>query len=143
MLKIRQSAAWLALAGLLISGTCAAGSDIPNLVGTWTVQSEGGVLALPGGPRANIHHQGEFSTFTGEAVVTKQEGRIVHGVISSPRAKERFIGAISMDNKHFYVADEDGTLEGEIVDNDKLYTAYHHVTPTDTVIGIGIWTRKQ
>ena len=80
MLKIRQSAAWLALAGLLISGTCAAGSDIPNLVGTWTVQSEGGVLALPGGPRANIHHQGE---------------------------------------------------------------SYHHVTPTDTVIGIGIWTRKQ
>jgi hypothetical protein len=95
------------------------------------------------GPRENIHHQAEFSKFKGEAVVTKQEDHIVHGVITSPRAKENFIGAITMDNKQFFYADQDGILDGDFVDNDKLYTVYRHVTPSDTVIAIGVWTRKK
>jgi hypothetical protein len=142
MLTTRPSTISLVLAGLLMGGTCTAASDIPNLVGTWVVESEGGVLALPGGPRVNIHQRGEFSKLKGEAVVTKQEGRIVHGVFTSPRAKEQFIGAITMDNKRFYFADEDGMMEGDFIDNDKLNIVYRHVTPTDTVIGVGTWTRK-
>jgi hypothetical protein len=142
MLTTRQSTFSLVLTGLLMGGTCSAASDIPNLVGAWVVESEGGVLALPGGPRVNIHQSGEFSKLKGEAVVTKQEGRIVHGVFTSPRAKEQFIGAITMDNKRFYFADEDGMMEGDFIDNDKLNIVYRHVTPTDTVIGVGTWTRK-
>ncbi len=47
-----------------------------------------------------------------------------------------------MDNKRFYFADEDGMLEGDFIDNDKLNIIYRHTTPTDTVIGVGTWTRK-
>ena len=142
MFTARKSTIWLILAGLLMGGACSAASDIPNLVGTWMVEAEGGVLALTSGPREHIHHKGEFSKLKGEAVVTKQEGRIVHGVFTSPRAKESFIGAITMDNKRFYFADEDGMLEGDFIDNDKLNIIYRHTTPTDTVIGVGTWTRK-
>ncbi len=87
MFTARNSTIWLILAGLLMGGACSAASDIPNLVGTWMVETEGGVLALTNGPREHIHHKGEFSKLKGEAVVTKQEGRIVHGVFTSPRAK--------------------------------------------------------
>ena len=143
MLTARQSLFWLVLAGLLMSGSCFAGSDIPNMVGTWVVESEGGVLAAASGPRERIHHKGEFSTLKGELVVVKQEGRIVHGIFSSPRAKEKFIGAITMDNKRFVYADEDGFLEGDFIDNVKLNIVYRHVTPTDTVIGVGTMTREK
>lgn len=143
MLTSRQFTFWLVLAALLFGSTCSSASEIPNLVGTWVVETEGGVLDLVGGPRETVHHSGEFSKLKAELEVTKQEGRIVHGVFTSPRAKERFIGAISMDNKRFYYADEDGMMDGEFVENNKMNIVYRHVTPTDTVIGVGSMSRKQ
>ncbi len=143
MLTTRHCTFWLVLTGLLMGGTYSFAADIPYLVGNWVVETEGGVLASPSGPRENIHHSGEFSKLKGELVVTKQEGRIVHGVFTSPRAQENFIGAITMDNQRFFYADEDGMMEGDFVDNDKLNVVYRHVTPTDTVIGVGSMNRKQ
>lgn len=134
---------WLALtAGLLVSGAPAADPEIPNLVGTWIVEAEGGVLTRDTKPRENIHHRGEFSTLKGEAVIDQQQGRIFHGTFTSPRDRESFIGGITMDNKRIIFADEDGMLEGEIRSADRIEVTYRHVTPTDTVIGVGTFTRK-
>jgi hypothetical protein len=127
---------------LLGTGLCLADSGIPNLVGTWTVKTEGGVLSKGGDPGAKTHHSGDFSTLTAEAVVTKQQGRVLHGTFKSPKATENFIAVIGMDNKSFYYADEDGFLEGKI-SKDKLDVVYRHVTPTDTVVGVGTWTRRK
>ena len=128
---------------LLGTGVCLADSGIPNLVGTWIVNAEGGVIAKGDAPGAKTHHSGEFSTLTAEAVVTKQQGRVLHGIFKSPKATENFVAVIGTDNKSFYYVDEDGFIDGKIISKDKLDVVYRHVTPTDSVIGVGTWTRKK
>jgi len=128
---------------MLWTGNCLADSAIPDMVGVWTVKAEGGVLAKDGAPRLKTHHSGIFSTITAKAVVMQQQGRVLYGVFSSLKATENFIAVIGMDNKSFYYADEDGTLEGKIVSKDRMDVIYRHVTASDTVIGAGTWTRKK
>jgi hypothetical protein len=128
---------------LLGVGTCFADANIPDLVGTWTVQADGGVLKKVEAPRAKTHHSGEFSTLKAEADVTKQQGRVVYGTFKSHHSTEKFVAVISMDNKNFYYADEDGFMEGNIVSKDRMNVIYRHVTADDTVVGVGTWTRKK
>jgi hypothetical protein len=131
------------LAFLLGTATCFADSGIPNLVGTWTVQAEGGVILKGAIHGAKTHHRGEFSTLKAEAVVTKQQGRVLHGIFKSQRAAEKFVAVIAEDSKSFYLADEDGFVEGQISSNDKINVIYRHSTPADTVVAVGTWTRKK
>jgi hypothetical protein len=144
MLKMKRSAVIITVFVFLLgTGTCFAESAVPNMVGTWTVKAEGGVLVKGNASGSKTHHSGEFSTLTAEAVVTKQQGSVLRGIFKSPKATENFIAVIGPDNKRFYYADEDGTMEGRIVSKDKMEMIYRHVTPSDTVVGIGIWTRKK
>lgn len=131
------------MAFLVGASLCFAESGIPNLVGTWSVKAEGGVITKGGASGSKTHHSGEFSTITAEAVVTKQQGRVLHGTFTSSKATESFIAVISMDNKSFFYSDEDGFLEGRLVNKDKINAVYRHVTPADTVVGVGTWTRKK
>jgi len=128
-----------------LAGTslCFAESGIPNLVGTWSVKANGGVITKGGAPGAKTHHSGQFSTISGEAVVTKQQGRVLHGTFTTSKATESFIAVIGMDNKGFFFADEDGSINGQIVNKDKINAVYRHVTATDTVVAVGTWTRKK
>ncbi|MCX5817809.1 MAG: hypothetical protein NTX75_16470 [Proteobacteria bacterium] len=128
---------------LLGSGICFADSNIPNLVGAWTVKAEGAVLVKGGAPGPKTHHSGEFSVLTAEAIVTKQQGRVLRGTFKSPRATEDFIAIIGTDNKSFYYADEDGFMEGKIINKDRIDMIYRHVSPSDTVVAVGTWTRKK
>ena len=41
------------------------------------------------------------------------------------------------------IADEDGFVDGDIVDDDRINVIYRHVSETDTVIGVGTLTRKK
>lgn len=131
------------MAFLVSASFCFAESGIPNLMGTWSVKAEGGVITKGGATGAKTHHSGEFSALTAEAVVTKQQGRVLHGTFTTPKATESFIAVIGMDNKSFFFSDEDGFLEGKIVNKDKINAVYRHVTPTDTVVAVGTWTRKK
>ncbi|MCX5883631.1 MAG: hypothetical protein NTU74_18100 [Deltaproteobacteria bacterium] len=131
------------MAFLVGASLCFAESGIPNLVGTWSVKAEGGVITKGGASGSKTHHSGEFSTITAEAVVTKQQGRVLHGTFTSSKATESFIAVIGMDNKSFFYSDEDGFLEGRLVNKDKINAVYRHVTPADTVVGVGTWTRKK
>lgn len=131
------------LALLSGAGVCSAGSAIPDLVGTWIVEAEGALLLAGKDPAPKVHHAGEFSMLTAEAVVTKQQGRVLHGIFKSPKATENFVAVIGMDGRSFYFADEDGTLQGTIVSEDKIEVVYHHVSRTETVIAVGTWTRKK
>ncbi len=131
------------LAVLLGAGICLAEPGIPNLMGTWIVKADGGVVSKGSSPGAKTHHSGEFSTLTAEATVTKQQGRVLHGTFKSPKATEGFVAVIGNDNKSFYYADEDGLIDGKIVNKDKLEVVYRHVSSADTVVAVGIWTRKK
>ena len=144
MLKMKRTALMIAILFILVmTGICFAESTVPNLVGTWIVNAEGGVLVKGSSPTSKTHHSGEFSTLTAEAVITKQQGRLLHGTFKSQKAAEGFIAVIGLDNKSFYYADEDGTMEGRIINKNKMEVIYRHVTPSDTVVGIGTWTRKK
>jgi hypothetical protein len=50
---------------------------------------------------------------------------------------------IGLDNTTFALADEDGLMDGDIVNADRLNVIYRHVSETDTVVGVGTWTRKK
>ena len=54
---------------------------------------------------------------------------------------ENFVGAIGLDNKTLYCSYEQGFLEGKIIDKDTIQIVYRHVTPTDSVVAVGVWTR--
>lgn len=119
-------------------------SQIPDLVGAWKVTAEGGVLLKGAGEGPKTPHRGAFSTMTAEWVVTKQQGRVFHGTITSQwGGSERFICVISPDNKNFHCADEDGFVDGKIVDRDKIETVYRHATAVDTVVAVGVISRQR
>jgi hypothetical protein len=141
MKKIVVSA--LVWAFLFGTGLCLAESTIPNLVGTWDVKSEAGTLFRGTTPGAWTHHTAPRSALTAVAVFTKQEGRILHGTFTSPRATENFVAVIGLDNKTLYYADHDGFLDGTLISNDKIQSIYRHVTQSDTVVALGTWTRRK
>ena len=145
-MKMTQSIGVLCIALAVFLGGAKIGcadSQIPNLVGTWVVKAEGAVLQRGAGYGVKTHHKGEFSTLTAEAVVEKQKGPVLHGTFTSPRATEKFVAVIGPDNRTFSYADEDGFVDGRIVDKDTIQITYRHVTPVDTVVATGVWTRKK
>ena len=125
------------------TGVCFADSSIPNLLGIWTVKSEAAFMTKGSAPGAWTHHTKALSALTAEAAVTKQEGRILYGTFTSPRATENFIAVIGLDNKSIYYADQDGFMDGNLVDKDTMQVVYRHVSSVDTVVALGIWTRKK
>lgn len=115
---------------------------LPNLTGTWTVNTQGASIQKSDTAGQWTHISGQYSPLTARAVVTEQKDRVLHGIITAPMGKdESFIGVIGVDNKSFHYADHDGTLEGQIVSNDLINVVYRQVTANDTVVGIGTWTR--
>ena len=109
----------LALAGVttLISAgawtAVLAAPGIPNLIGTWTVAGKGAVLCKVEASRCKTHHHGDFSDLNAVAQITKQQGRVFHGVFKSKHATERFVGTLGHDNATLYIVDEDGFTDGE------------------------------
>jgi hypothetical protein len=128
---------------LLSTGICLAEPDIPNLVGTWAVQSEGAYLSKGGEPGTWSHYREGANTLTAELVVTKQQGRVFYGTFTSKLATENLAGVIGWDNKTFYLVDQDGFTDGNIVSNNKMTCIYRHVGDKDSVVAAGIMTRKQ
>jgi len=133
-----------ALVIVLVGSICMAGSDVPNLVGTWILKSEAGVLTKSGNePRKGTHPVGRFTSVAGEIVVKEQKGRVLHGTFTTPRLTENFVAVISPDNKGFYYADHDGLLDGRFVDKDTIEYVYRHVSDVDSVAASGFMTRKK
>jgi hypothetical protein len=138
-----------ALAILLAGGGAAMAQEVPDLKGTWT-PSEGahivdgpsrhirsGTEPVAGGDTLRRHTSKFVFRFEG------QEGRTFWGVLSSAAVSEKLIGAISVDGKRFVIADEDGTFDGTVVDNDTLDYCYTHVTPTDRAVACGLLIREK
>jgi hypothetical protein len=131
------------LSGLFAVSICGAGSDIPNLVGDWSVKAEGGVILKGGELGSKTHHKQKIGSLDAQVSITSQNGRIVQGIFKSSRASENFIAAIGHDNKTLFYVDEDGFIDGKIINNDTIEVVYRHSTPVDTVLGLGLWTRKK
>lgn len=138
--------------GLLLVMACcqaAAAQQLPDLTGTWTPSkgahiidgesrhAESGTEAVAGDDSLRTHKSDFVFRFE------KQDGRTFWGTLSSAKVSERLIGAISVDGRRFVMADEDGTFDGTVVDNDTLDYCYVHVTPTDRAVACGLLVRQK
>ncbi len=134
----------LVAVSLLSAGSIlAAGPDIPNLVGTWSVKSEGAMVLKGDKAGAKTHRTPGVSTLEADFVVTKQDGRVLSGFIKSKKATEDFLAVVGHDNKSLYFVDTDGYLDGRIVDADTIETVYRHTTDKEVIIAIGSLKRKK
>lgn len=133
----------LLLAILLSTGVCFAAPEIPNLVGTWAVQSEGAYLSKGSEPGTWTHFQDGTNSITAEFVVTKQQGRVFYGTFTSKRTTENVIGVIGWDSKSVYFVDHDGFTDATIVNKDKMTCIYRHVGEKDSVVAAAVLTRKK
>jgi hypothetical protein len=115
---------------------------IPNLVGTWSVSTQGATLLHGTGYSKRSHHAEQFTTLNAEAVIQKQEGRRFVGVFKSARYTEKFAGAISVDGKTMAFVDEDGFLDGRIVNNNLIEVTYRHLGNAESVAATGTYTRR-
>jgi hypothetical protein len=48
-----------------------------------------------------------------------------------------------MDNTGFFFADEDGFIEGQIINKDLINIIYRHSSASDSVVAVGTWVRKK
>lgn len=118
-----------------------AASGIPNLVGTWTVNSEGCALIKGANADEKSHWGPEQKNLKATAKILTQEGRVLRGEFVSERADEKFIAVIGPDNKTVYYADENGIMDMKITGRDKMQVIYRQVTEKDAVVAYGVWKR--
>ena len=130
------------MASLAERQSFAGNSPIPNLVVTWKVQTEGATVLHRDNFSTKSHHASQFTTLTAEAIIQKQEGRRVVGIFKSPRYTEKFACVISVDGKNFAYVDEDGSLDGKIINNNLMEVVYRHISPSESVVASGTYTRR-
>jgi hypothetical protein len=119
-------------------------STTSNLTGIWNVESFGSVMPKSSMPGEWTHHKDYYSHLTAQAIITDQQGRVLHGIFMAPLGKnESFIAVIGMDNNSMYFADQDGFMDLQIVNNDLMTGIYRHITANDTVVAEGTWTRAK
>lgn len=144
----KSLAARLAMAGVAIlvsAGTFSvalAAPVIPSMIGTWTVEGKGAVLCKVEASRCKTHHHGDFSDLSAVAQITKQQGRVFHGVFKSKYATEKFVGTLGHDNASVSMVDEDGFTDGKIINPNLIQVVYRHTSDLDSVVDIGTWTRR-
>jgi hypothetical protein len=115
---------------------------IPSLIGTWSVEGKGAVLCKVEASRCKTHHHGDFSDLNAVAQITKQQGRVFHGVFKSKYATEKFVGTLGHNNTSVSIVDEDGFTDGKIINPNLIQVVYRHTSDLDSVVDIGTWTRR-
>ncbi len=141
----------LALAAGLAASTAATPASaqrVFDMRGTWTGMAE----AIVDGPAnhhpppgaAGIRPAGRFrlsqQQFTIEVI--GQEGRRFWGTTASSTKRERIIGSLAVDNRTVHMVDDDGMLDGTVVDADTLEICYRHVNKDSAVVACARMTRK-
>jgi len=127
---------------IVTTSLCFADQEIPNLVGTWKHKGQWATIIRDENIGKTSHCRAENQTTVDlEAVISKQNGRVIYGTFKSSGATEKFLGVIGHDNKTVYCADEDGFSNWNIVNKDTIDTVYRQVSPKQTIVSIGKWVR--
>jgi len=137
----------LAFAMVLAAGAAQAQAQVIDLKGTWTGVSE----AILEGPAA--HHGRPDAAGAGSRfklsqqpftyTIEGQDGRRFWGKVSSPVATERVIGSLSVDGKSIYMVDDDGMVDGTVVNADTLDLCYRHVARESSLVACLRVARKK
>ena len=93
--------------------TSVAQGDTPNLVGVWTGRVEAGVSQGIQEHEAKVVEP-TFGNYelTMTLTISRQEGRALVGIWSSPDHREKIFGVLRQDNKNLIMVDEDSHFSG-------------------------------
>ncbi|MBS0542107.1 MAG: hypothetical protein JSR47_25320 [Proteobacteria bacterium] len=127
-------------AGLSLAVTAGAQAQTVDMKGTWTGDAQNIVSGPanhhpstgPGVRPADAHRLSD-QKFTMK--IDGQDGRRFWGTIGTASKTERVIGSFSTDNKRVYMVDDDGYIDGVVVDATTLDVCYRHVRPDSGVVG--------
>jgi hypothetical protein len=75
-------------------------------------------------------------------VIEGQDGRRFWGTTSSASKTERLIGSLSVDGKSIHMVDDDGFLDGTMVDANTIDVCYRHITANSAVVACETIKRK-
>jgi hypothetical protein len=142
----------IALVATVAAMTAAGGAgaqSIIDLKGTWTGTAEavvdGPAQHHPAPGAAGTNPAGKFrlseQPFT--LVVEGQSGRRFWGTTSSPTRTERILGTLSVDGKTLHMVDDDGFLDGVVVNADRIDVCYRHVNASSAVVSCALVSRKK
>jgi len=122
-----------------------AGSDIPDVKGTWVMKAQGmrHHKAQEANPKSHTDVKTGLAQFELKITIDKQDGFRFSGTKESAKLKETVSGVIGFDNKTLYLVDDDGMAFCRLVAPDKMEHIYLHVTKHDSVAGRGIFVRKR
>lgn len=67
--------------------------------------------------------------------ITEQNGQNFSGTLKIGKLQETVIGSLDMDNDDGLMLDDDGQWTFEVRAADHIDLCYHHVTPTNKVVG--------
>ena len=131
------------IAALLAPATVAsAQTDVPDLKGAWSGTAE-------------IVHRSEvaehidpaakpsFLTLPFTITIEQQEGRRFAGSLASARASDPLIGRIRPDGRRLHMADNDGTLTGELLGPNEMEVCRTEVTPHSMNVYCATLTRRR
>ena len=129
---------FIALAEVALTAAGTSAQDIPNLKGTWTgdapVIVAGASRHQPAGTDAQAAGTYRLANQTMTYTIEGQDGRRFWGTLSSPRATERLIGSLAVDGKHVYMVDDDGYIDGIVMDANRIDVCYREAYPDRAVV---------
>jgi hypothetical protein len=118
-----------------------------DMKGGWSGTGKSVVLGL-----APSHPVGEPSKPAGMARLREvtftykiegQDGPRFWGTLTSPYQTIPVIGTISADNKRVYFVDQNGMMDGVVVDNDTIDTCYRQLKPEGLVAACNLMRRTK
>ena len=131
----------------VLMAVCAAsaGSDIPDLKGTWVYKDQAVRHFRSPDLPAKTHMKANtpYAEIAFTMNIDKQDGFRFSGTKVSEKSTERISGVIGFDNKTVYMVDDNGFLFCRLVSPDKMEQVYLHITKTHSVAARGIMTRKR
>jgi hypothetical protein len=130
---------------LATAATAFAGSEIPDLKGTWTMKIQAiGHDKLPElQPNRHVDLKNRQSEIDFTLKIDKQDGFRFSGTKASAKRTETISGVIGFDNKTVYMVDDDGILLCRLISPDKMEQIYLHVTEHRSLVGRGMLIRKK
>lgn len=142
-MKTSLAALALVLGCAACSQAPAAKESMPDLKGTWVGTSDSIVrgTAPHHAPATGAQPLVDHVRFT--LSITGQDGRRFWGTVSGGSTTEPVIGVIALDGKSIVARDNDGLLEGTIVDADTIDSVYSHNNGTSAVAAANRWKRQK
>jgi len=136
------------VAVMTVAGDAGA-QNIIDMKGTWTGTAEAIVDGsahhhpAPGASGAKPAGKFRLSEQSFTLVVEGQAGRRFWGTTASATKTERLLGSLAIDGKSIYMIDDDGMMDGTVLDADTLEICYRHVNPGSAVVGCTKFSRKK